>query len=172
MYVVLSVDPAPPREVGWVELSDEAGAASRLFPARHASVAVGETGLPTPTAGREFHDLAPLDVGAELLFLDGVTVTVDCLVPGDDAWRLHMRVQPGWPWRREGAQERVPVLEVAADDDLGAAYTSSLARARRGCDWEDVALEFRPRLDRRARRLIVRFSGEEQRIIMRVEPGA
>jgi hypothetical protein len=35
-----------------------------------------------------------------------------------------------------------------------------------------VALEFRPRLDRRARRLTVRFSGAEQRIIMRVEPGA
>jgi hypothetical protein len=158
MYVVLSVDPVPPRGVGWVELRDGAGAASRLLPARHASVAVGATGAPTPVAGSGFGDLNPLDIGAELLFPDGATVRVDCLVPGDDAWRLHMRVRPSWLRTPEEARERVPVLEVAADDDLGGAYASSSTRSRRGHDWEEVTVEFRPRLDHHARRLTVRFS--------------
>lgn len=188
MHVVLSVDPAPPRAVEWVELCDEAGAISRLLPARQASVVVGETGVSTSTAGPGFGGLIPFDVDAELQFSDGVSVSVECLVPGEDAWRLHLRVQPGW-WRtREEVEGRVPVLDVVAEDDLGGTYTSRLGgirrrregeddtsqpgKVRRERDWQAVALDFRPRLDPGVRRLTMRFFVADQQINMRVEPRA
>lgn len=172
MHVFLSIDPAPPRDVQWVELRDDAGAASRLLPARRASIAIGDTGSPTPATARSFGDLSPFDIGVELPFPDGMRIRVDCLVPEDeDAWRLYLRVRPHW-WRtREEGQEREPVVNIAAEDDLGGAYTGRPTHGRPRDDCDDVTLEFRPGLDRRASQLTLRFSGVGPPTVMQVSPG-
>lgn len=114
---------------------------------------------------------APLDVCAELPLLGGVTSRLDCLVPGVDSWRLHLRVQPRW-WKGEKeGHERVPALEITAADDLGGTYTSRPRGRRRGFrDGEQVTLEFRPRLDPRAARLTLRVLGAAEEVKVHLEP--
>ncbi len=131
-YVVASVDPAPPAGLSWLELRSAGGAASRLMPARRASFALG--GGPSPAHGRGGgfgEELAPSDLAAELPTLDGTTARVDCLVPSDDSWRLHLSVRPHF-WRSVEGGERVAALGITAEDDLGGAYTHTLAGNRRG----------------------------------------
>lgn len=172
MQVVLSLDPLPPRGVRWLEVRDETGAASRLLPARQATVVAVGADAPPPGGGRGFDDLSTYDIGAELTFADGPRVRVDCLVPGVEGWRLCLRVWPRW-WRtHDDKAEHVPVLEVVAEDDLGGRYTTRPAHSWRGGEWEDVTLELRPGLDLGARRLVLRFAGTRQQLAIAVEPGA
>ncbi|HET9092742.1 MAG TPA: hypothetical protein VFN50_10050 [Acidimicrobiales bacterium] len=141
------------------------------MPARRASFALG--GGPSPAHGRGGgfgEELAPSDLAAELPTLDGTTARVDCLVPSDDSWRLHLSVRPHF-WRSVEGGERVAALGITAEDDLGGAYTHTLAGIRRDGGGEEAALEFRPRLDPRASRLTLRIRSRRREATVHIAAG-
>jgi hypothetical protein len=99
-----------------------------------------------------------LDIAADLPRIGIATVRVDSLISEPGAWHLYLRVKPR---RRIGSED--PVMPVRAEDDLGGRYLTELGGGAGNHDYEERALQFRPRLDPLARALTLTFTaGGEQ----------
>ena len=114
--------------------------------------------------GRSRH----LDVGTILPAIDGITVHVDSLFFAPESWRLYLRALPEW-WKYsdDGKRKQNPVA-VLADDDLGNSYLSAFGGSTRVGRYEELGLEFRPRLDPLARGLLLTFRGEREQLAVDV----
>lgn len=98
-----------------------------------------------------------LDTAAVLPQLGGLAVQLDHLVSGPGSWRLYLRAKPAW-WGRSGdGRRKWSLATVWADDDQGGRYRSTFGGSSGHRDHEELALEFRPRIDPLARNLKLTF---------------
>jgi hypothetical protein len=92
-----------------------------------------------------------------------VVVQVDSLVSRPGGWELYLRARPGWFIYSEDRMQKWDPASVHAEDDLGREYISSFGGSTGHPDHEELALDFLPPLDPRARRLTLTFraAGEQ-----------
>jgi hypothetical protein len=90
-------------------------------------------------------------------------IQVDSLVSRPGGWRLYLRARPGWFIYSEDGTQKWDPASVNAEDDLGGGYVSSFGGSTGYPDHEELALDFLPPLDPRARRLTLTFraAGEQ-----------
>jgi hypothetical protein len=240
--VIFRLEPAPAREVAWIELRADNGSATRLVPSPRAAVHVSDV-TPVSAAENDLEDLArwligtrlggaevglrqrsialaraaairesgELDAASELpdqlallcavlagerraddlppawsgmlsaagrshgpaCYLDiavalpplyGVVVQVDSLVSRPGGWRLYLRARPGWFIYSEDEMQKWDPASVNAEDDLGGGYVSSFGGGTGYPDHEELALDFLPPLNPRARRLTLTFRAAEEQV--------
>lgn len=104
-----------------------------------------------------------LGIAAALPPIHGVVVQVDSLVSRPGGWRLYLRARPGWFIYSEDQMQKWDSASVHAEDDLGGGYISSFGGSTGHPGHEELALNFLPPLDPRARRLTLTFraAGEQ-----------
>ena len=104
-----------------------------------------------------------LDIAAALLPIHGVVVQVDSLVSRPGGWKLYLRARPGWFIYSEDQMLKWDSASVHAEDDLGGGYVSSFGGSTGHPGHEELALDFLPPLDPRARSLTLTFraAGEQ-----------
>jgi hypothetical protein len=111
-----------------------------------------------------------LGLGAPLPSLDDVAVQVDSLVSQPDSWRLYLRGMPAWWKHSEDGKRHWSTVSVQAGDDLGGLYVSSFAGGHgpsfrsRLPGYDEVTIEFLPRLDPLARALTLTFQGTSDEV--------
>jgi hypothetical protein len=110
--------------------------------------------------GRSRH----LDIGTTLPAIDGITVRVDSLFSAPECWRLYLRAAPEWWKYSEDGQRKQNPVAVLAEDDLGNSYLSRFGGSTSAGRYEELGLEFRPRLDPLARDLLLTFRGEYEQL--------
>jgi hypothetical protein len=98
-----------------------------------------------------------LDIAAALPQLDGLAVQLDHLVSAADSWRLYLRAKPTWWGRSEDGHRKWSLATVRADDDRGGRYLSTFGGSSGHRDYEELALDFIPRIDPLARNLKLTF---------------
>jgi hypothetical protein len=108
-------------------------------------------------AGRSDGPACHLDIAAALPPIHGVVVQVDSLVSRPGGWKLYLRARPGWFIYSEDRMRKWDPASVHAEDDLGGGYVSSFGGSTGHPGQEELALNFRPPLDPRARRLTLTF---------------
>jgi len=123
------------------------------------------------TDGPELH----FDIAAALPSIADTEVQVDSLISEPGSWRLYLRATPEW-WTYSAARSlKRTVLSVRAEDKLGGMYLGTFGGSERGdYDYEEVTLQFLPRLDPLARtvKLIFSGTGEQVSLDLRLEPAA
>ena len=104
-----------------------------------------------------------LDLAAALPPLCGAMMQADSLVSWPGRWKLHLRARPAWFIYSEDGMQKWDRASVYAEDDLGGGYISSFGGSTGHPDHEELALDFLPPLDPRARRLTLTFraAGEQ-----------
>jgi hypothetical protein len=104
-----------------------------------------------------------LDIAAGLPPLHGVVTQVDTLVSRPGGWKLYLRARPRWFIYSDDRMLKWDAASVHAEDDLGGEYISSFGGSSGRPDHEELALNFLPPLDPRARRLTLTFraAGEQ-----------
>jgi hypothetical protein len=114
-------------------------------------------------AGRSDEPACYLDIAAALPPLYGVVAQVDSLVSRPGGWRLYLQARPGWFIYSDDEMHKWGAVSVHAEDDLGGGYVSSFGGSTGYPDHEELALDFLPPLDPRARRLTLTFraAGEQ-----------
>jgi hypothetical protein len=98
-----------------------------------------------------------LDIAATLQQLDGLAVQLDHLVSGADSWRLYLRAKPTWWGRSDDGHQKWEFATVRADDDRGGRYLSTFGGSSGHRDYEELGLDFIPRIDPLARNLKLTF---------------
>jgi hypothetical protein len=132
-------------------------------------------GLPANWAGMleasELADRARLhfDFGTVLPPLDGVVLRLDTLVSGPEAWQVYLRAVPRWWSYSEDRRNKRSLLTIRAEDDLGGAYLSSFDGSTGHAGYEDLTLQFRPRLDPLARALQLTVRGASDQLVVNLE---
>jgi len=154
--------------------SGELDAASEL-PGQLASLCASLTGerpvddLPPAWSGmlsaanRSDGPACHLDIAAALPPIHGLVVQVDSLVSRPGSWKLYLRARPGWFIYSEDQMLKWDSTSVHAEDDLGGGYVSSFGGSTGHPGHEELALDFLPPLDPRARSLTLTFraAGEQ-----------
>jgi hypothetical protein len=114
-------------------------------------------------AGRSDGRSCHLDVPAVLPPLYGVVLQLDSLLSQAEGWKLYLRARPGWFIYNADETQKWGAASVNAEDDLGGGYVSSFGGSTGYPDHEELALDFLPPLDPRARRLTLTFraAGEQ-----------
>jgi hypothetical protein len=107
-----------------------------------------------------------LDISAPLPPFSGVAVRVDSLVSGPRSWHVRLRAEPGWWTYSADRQRKWAVVSVHAEDDLGGRYVDQFGGSARKGDLEELALNFRPRLNPLARALTLTFSGTAEQVAL------
>ncbi len=93
---------------------------------------------------------------------DGIGVQLDTLVSEPAGWQVHLRAAPDW-WEVSRDQPRKrEALSVTAEDDLGGTYASNPGPGSGHDDHCELTLEFRPRLNPRARAVRLTFTGHSE----------
>ena len=126
-----------------------------------------------------------LDIGGALPPIDGVTVQLDSLISWPDSWGLYLRAMPTWWGYSKDARRKWSVITVHAEDDRGGTYLSTFGGSvghagheepghEEEVSYEELTLQFRPRLDPLAHALTLTFRGanEEALVDLRLEPAA
>jgi hypothetical protein len=113
-----------------------------------------------------------LDIAAALPPIHGVVVQVDSLVSRPGGWKLYLRARPGWFIYSEDQMQKWDSASVHAEDDLGGGYISSFGGSTGHPGHEELALNFLPPLDPRARRLTLTFraAGEQVAVAFDLPP--
>jgi hypothetical protein len=179
--VHLRVEPAPGRDVAWIELRGHDGTTARLLPSPRVVARAGQPepvrespvagpALPIPATqadGPRFHR----DIGITLPPVEGITIRLDGLVSEPGGWLLYLCGTPRW----RGPD---PVTAVA-EDDRGGTYLGSYARStgvltagelsEERVLREDLALRFLPRLDPLARAIRLSFLGAHEEITVEIQ---
>jgi hypothetical protein len=101
-----------------------------------------------------------LDLDVAVPQLGDLQVQLDHLVSGPGSWRLYLRAKPTWWGYSEDGRRKWELVSVHADDDLGGRYVSNFGGSSGERDYEDLKLEFLPRIDPLARSLKLTFSTE------------
>jgi hypothetical protein len=107
-----------------------------------------------------------LDIAAALPPIDDTVVRVDSLGSEPASWRLYLRAEPGWWIYSADRQRKWAVVSVHAEDDLGGRYVDQFGGSAREGDLEELALNFRPRLNPLARALTLTFSGAAEQVAL------
>jgi hypothetical protein len=107
-----------------------------------------------------------LDIAAALPPIDDTVVRVDSLGSEPESWRLYLRAEPGWWTYSADRQRKWAVVSVHAEDDLGGRYVDQFGGSARKGDLEELALNFRPRLNPLARALTLTFSGTAEQVAL------
>jgi hypothetical protein len=113
-----------------------------------------------------------LDIAAALPPIHGVVVQVDSLVSRPGGWKLYLRARPGWFIYSEDRMLKWDSASVHAEDDLGGGYISSFGGSTGHPGHEELALDFLPPLDPRARSLTLTFraAGEQVAVAFDLPP--
>ena len=113
-----------------------------------------------------------LDIAAALPPIHAVVVQVDSLVSRPGGWKLYLRARPGWFIYSEDRMLKWDSASVHAEDDLGGGYISSFGGSTGHPGHEELALDFLPPLDPRARRLTLTFraAGEQVAVAFDLPP--
>jgi hypothetical protein len=158
-----------------IQESGELGAASEL-PDQLARLCASLTGerpaddLPPAWSGmlsaanRSDGPACHLDIAAALPPLHGVVVQVDSLVSQPGGWKLYLRARPRWFIYSEDGMQKWDPASVHTEDDLGGGYISSFGGSTGYPDHEELALDFLPPLDPRARRLTLTFRAASEQV--------
>lgn len=94
-----------------------------------------------------------LDLGNTLPPIDGMTLQLASLLSAPSGWSLPLRAHPRWPRYRDSQRRKWSPVELSAVDDLGCSYLCKLGGCAGRDGYEELSLEFSPRLDPLARRL-------------------
>jgi hypothetical protein len=123
-------------------------------------------------AGRSDGPACHLDIAAALPPIHGVVVQVDSLVSRPGGWKLYLRARPEWFIHSEDQMRKWELASVHAEDDLGGGYVSSFGGSTGHPGHEELALNFLPPLDPRARRLTLTFraAGEQAAVAFDLPP--
>lgn len=113
--------------------------------------------------GQQLH----LDIATELPPIDGVLVQFDSLSSDASSWRAYLRAKPSW-WEYGEDSKRAP-LSVQAEDDRGGIYVSRFGGSEHNGEYEELTLQFRPRLDPRAQAVTLTFAGATERVAVEVQ---
>ena len=113
-----------------------------------------------------------LDIAAALPPIHGVVAQVDSLLSRPGGWKLYLRARPGWFVYSEDQMQKWDLASVQAEDDLGGGYVSSFGGSTGHPGHEELALNFLPPLDPRARRLTLTFraAGEQVSVAFDLPP--
>jgi hypothetical protein len=107
-----------------------------------------------------------LDLAAAVPELGDLRVQLDHLASGPDSWRLYLRAKPTWWGYSEDGHRKWELASVRADDDLGGRYVPNFGGSSGERDYEDLKLEFVPRIDPLARRLNLTFGTDDAEAVM------
>jgi hypothetical protein len=120
------------------------------------------------TDGPELH----FDIAAALPLIADTEVQVDSLISEPGSWRLYLRATPDWWIYTADRSLKQTVLSVHAEDKLGGMYLGTFGGSSERGDYEEVTLQFLPRLDPLARTVKVTFSGTSEQVSLdlRLEP--
>lgn len=171
----LRLDPVPGREVRWLELRSQNGAATRLTRSGRPAVRISQlTAVAESPAERELPDQAlpadgprrHLDICAALPPIDGVTVQADTLISMSEGWRLYLRARPGWWNYSEDGHRKWSPVSVHAEDDRAGTYQSIFDGSTGHRGHEELALRFLPRLDPLARSLKLTCRGASEEVVV------
>ena len=136
-------------------------------------------GLPAPWAGM-LAAASQLDgprhhlgIGLTAPPVEGATIQMDALTCAPDCWRLHLRSHGQWPAEdRRSGSGKWRSMEFSADDDRGNSYIGNVGAFSSGDGAiEEFIVEFRPRLDPRARRLTLTLTGPADQVTIDLELG-
>jgi hypothetical protein len=136
-------------------------------------------GLPAPWAGM-LAAVGQLDgsrhhlgIGLTVPPVEGATIQLDALTCAPHGWRLHLRSADQWPVEdRRSGSGKWRSIEFSADDDRGNSYIGNGgAFSSRDGTIEQFTVEFRTRLDPRARRLTLTFTGPGDQVTVDLELG-
>jgi len=114
-----------------------------------------------------------LSIGLTLPPVDGATIRLDALTSAPHGWRLHLRSAGQWPAEdRRSGWGKWRTIQFSADDDRGNSYIGDIGGSSSGDDTiEKFTIEFRTRLDPRARRLALTFTGPADQVTIELELG-
>jgi hypothetical protein len=107
-----------------------------------------------------------LDLAAAVPALGDLRVQLDHLASGPNSWRLYLRAMPTWWGHSEDGHRKWELASVRAHDDLGGRYVANFGGSSTERDYEDLKLEFVPRIDPLARRLNVTFGTDDAEAAM------
>jgi hypothetical protein len=107
-----------------------------------------------------------LDLGAAVPELGDLRVQLDHLAFGPDSWRLYLRAKPSWWGYSEDGHYKWELATVRVEDDLGGRYVPNFGGSSGERDYEDLKLEFVPRIDPLARRLSLTFGTDDAEAVM------
>jgi len=120
-------------------------------------------------AGRSDGPACHLDIAAALPPIHGVVVQVDSLASRPGGWKLYLRARPGWFIYSDDRMQAWDPASVHAEDDLGGGYVSSFGGSTGHPGQEELALNFLPPLDPRARRLTLTFRAAGDQVSVAVD---
>jgi hypothetical protein len=105
--------------------------------------------------------------------VEGATIQLDALTCAPHYWQLHLRSAGQWPAEdRRSGSGKWRSLEFSADDDRGNSYIGEVGPWSGGDGTIDsFTVEFRTRLDPRARRLTLTFTGAADQVTVDLELG-
>ena len=109
-----------------------------------------------------------LDIPAALPAVDGTAVQLGTIVSEPQTWRLYLRARPGWWTYSQDHRRKWAAMSVHAGDDTGGMYLSSFGGSTGHRHHEELALQFRPRLDPLAHILTLTFSGAGGQVAVRI----
>jgi hypothetical protein len=106
--------------------------------------------------------------------IDGMTLQLDCLLSAPSGWSLPLRANPRWPRYRDNRRRKRSPVEISAEDDRGCSYLCRFDGSSGRNGYEELGLQFRPRLDPLARRLRLTCTGSSEQIAIDLDlaPGA
>ncbi len=178
-WLRIQVHPVPARECGWLELRGQDGSVTRLVPSLGRAASVG---APAPLSdaaptGRRLSENDPaddgsgryLDVTAELPRIDDTTIRLESLCTERNGWRLYLSATPGWWLYGAHRPAERPAVTVAAEDDRGGTYVTSLGGGALHEDHEEGCALFQPALDPLARAVTLTFLGTDTQVAVRVD---
>jgi hypothetical protein len=115
-----------------------------------------------------------LDLGITLPPVDGMTLQLASLLSAPGGWSLPLRANPRWPRYRDSQRRKWSPVEISAEDDRGCSYLCRLGGGSGRNGYEELSLQFRPRLDPLARRLRLTCTGSSEQIALDLDlaPGA
>jgi hypothetical protein len=118
------------------------------------------------------------DIGVALPPVDGVSTHLDSLISLPGSWQLYLRAQPRWRNYSQAEERGKDSVSVHAEDDRGGSYLGGYARntgvrtdEERAMEREELAPQFKPRLDPLARALRLTFQGAHEEIAVHLEIG-
>lgn len=179
------VDPVPGRGIEWLELAGQNGTATRLLRSPRAMVRLGK--LTPVTASPAERELTPgwasmldaaertdgplhhVDLGITVPPIDDMNLELASLLSAPGSWRLPVRAHPRWPRWRDRQRRKRNLVEITAEDDRGCLYLSELGGGSGRDGYEELSLQFRPRLDPLARRLRLTCTGSSEQIAIDID---
>ncbi len=113
-----------------------------------------------------------VDIMAGLPPVEGTAIQLDSLISGPGTWRVYLRATPGW-WDRvsEDRHTQRATMSAQAEDNLGGRYLGIFGGGTGHDDYEELALQFQPRLDPLVQALDLTFTGTSEQVSVTLDLG-